>query len=311
MSNLGQKRRRIFAMLFAVTIAALGGCGASPAGPLTSSTAPTGSATASQAVGPQYDTVHVYVQPGQFDNFVRSWISTFGGTTSTKVITNVTPTPSTTASQLVFSPVGTLSVFEFSSPIPFPFGTERTGWLVRDFDAGVVQAREAGAVLQVSPFDDPVGRDAVVQFPGGVNAQLYWHTAAPSYAPLTSVPDNRVYISGDAADAFLKSYSTFTHARVVSDNASADGASIGRPGRPFRQIRLKSDFGNTVVIATDGKLPYPYGHEVAGYAVGDVPATVAKAHSSGAAVLVPVGPGVPSSALLQFPGGYIAEIHSA
>ncbi|MFD7834745.1 hypothetical protein [Streptomyces sp. NPDC059761] len=46
--------------------------------------------------------------------------------------------------------------------------------------AGVRLARQSGAQLVVEPFDDPIGRDAIVQFPGGVNAQLYWHTKAPS-----------------------------------------------------------------------------------------------------------------------------------
>jgi hypothetical protein len=37
------------------------------------------------AVGPQYDTTHVYVSPQDFDRFVASLIATFGGTTTKQV----------------------------------------------------------------------------------------------------------------------------------------------------------------------------------------------------------------------------------
>ena len=63
-----------------------------------------------------------------------------------------------------------------------------------------------------------------------------------------------------------------------------------------------------MVSVTDGHLPYPFGRELAGYAVADVDATLAKAQSAGAQVLSPPV-GDAGSAVLQFPGGYIAEIH--
>lgn len=266
--------------------------------------------TASQAAGPQYDSVHVYVQPGQLENFVRSWTATFGGSTTTESVADVTPTPSQTKSQVILSPVGTLSVFEYLSPVPYPFGTERGGWLIKDFDAGVQQARADGASVVVAPFPDPIGRDAIVQFPGGVTTQLYWHTTPPSYPPLQTMPDNRVYVSPDAVDAFLKSYSSYTAGTVAKDEPSADGALIGKPHTTLRQIHITSPFGNTVVLVTDGQLPYPYGREVAGYAVTDVNASTDKARAAGATVLVPpiTVAGV-TSATLQFPGGYIAELH--
>jgi hypothetical protein len=80
------------------------------------------------AVGPQYDTTHVYVAPKDFHRFVASLLATFGGTTTKQSIFTVTPTPSRTMSQLVFTPVGTLSVFGFETPIPYPFGSEQTGY---------------------------------------------------------------------------------------------------------------------------------------------------------------------------------------
>lgn len=270
--------------------------------------APPAAADVTDAVGPQYDSVHVYVDPGQLDAFTSSCVATFGGTTSAAVTTHVTPTPSTTRSQLVLSPVGTLSVFGFLTPIPFPFGTERGGWLTTDLDAALAHAQAAGATTLVQAFDDPIGRDAVIQFLGGVNTQLYWHSTAPAYPPLQTVPDNRVYLSPDTVDAFLRSYREFTDATVDSDQPAADGALLGKPGTSFRQIHLSGPFGNTMVSVTDGHLPYPFGRELAGYAVADVDATLAKAQSAGAQVLSPPV-GDTGSAVLQFPGGYIAEIH--
>jgi hypothetical protein len=61
--------------------------------------------TTSVAVAPQYDTSHVYVAPEDFDRFVASFIATFGGATGKQGVFTVTPTPSTTISQLVRSPV--------------------------------------------------------------------------------------------------------------------------------------------------------------------------------------------------------------
>ncbi|MFE9899065.1 glyoxalase [Streptomyces achromogenes] len=268
-------------------------------------------AVSTTAVGPQYDTTHVYVTPGDVDRFVASWVATFGGTHTAKVVTTVTPTPSSTESELVLSPVGTLSVFDFKTPVPYPFGTERTGWLVRDLDLGVRQARRSGAHVVVAPFDDPIGRDAVVQFPGGVNAQLYWHTKAPSYAPLETVPDNRLYLTPDSVDGFLGSYLRFTGGRIVSDRRSADAGDIGLPGRTYRRIALRSPFGNTVVSVTDGHLPYPFGRETTGYAVHDLAATLRKAEAGGAKVLWgPYSAEDRSSAMVRFPGGYVAELHT-
>src|ERR1700749_4610318 len=79
---------------------------------------------ANVAVAPQYDTTHVYVAPEDFDRFVASFLATFGGTTSKQVVTNVTPTPSSTLSQLILTPVGTISVFGYKTPVPYPFGME-------------------------------------------------------------------------------------------------------------------------------------------------------------------------------------------
>jgi hypothetical protein len=63
---------------------------------------------------------------------------------------------------------------------------------------------------------------------------------------------------------------------------------------------------------TDGHLPYPYGRELTGYEVTDLNETLAKAKSTGVNVLVePYSSGDRASAMVEFPGGYIAEIHAS
>jgi predicted enzyme related to lactoylglutathione lyase len=266
---------------------------------------------ASVAVGAQYDSTHVYVAHSDFDAFVNSFVATFGGKPSRRSVTSVLPVPSSTEFQYVWSDFGTLSVFAYQTPIPFPFGDERTGYLVTDMDQAIRAARAAGAEVLVEPFHDPIGIDAVIQFPGGVKMQLYWHTVAPSYAPLKTIPTNRVYISRDAADAFVADFVKFSHGKLVEDNPRADAGEIGRSGETYRRIRIESGFGNMQVAVTDGHLPFPFGRDITGYEVSDLAVTLAKAKASAAKVLTaPYASDGRTSAIVQFPGGYIAEIHS-
>jgi hypothetical protein len=265
----------------------------------------------SSAVGPQYDSTHVYVAPGDFDRFVASLVATFGGAAGKRNVVTVTPTPSTTISQLVITPAGTFSVFGFETPIPYPFGAERTGYLVADLDAAIGSAQAAGADLLVSPFDDPIGRDAIVQWPGGVNMQLYWHTSPPSYPALQTIPENRVYVSAGKADAFIHSFLVFSHGKVVADDVHAPGVEIGRPSETYRRVRIESTFGKLAVLVTDGHLPYPYGRELTGYEVTNLADTLAKAKAAGVIILRgPYTADHRTAAMVQFPGGHIAELHS-
>jgi predicted enzyme related to lactoylglutathione lyase len=269
-------------------------------------------ASASVGVGPQYDTTHVYVAPADINRFVTSFQTTFGGTASKQMVLTITPTPSKTLWQAVSTPVGPLSVFGFKTPAPWPFGMERTGYLVTDMDAAVAAARAAGADVLVNTFPDPIGRDVVIQWPGGVNMQLYWHTTAPSYPPLQTVPENRVYVSAGRVDAFVHGFLAFSHGKIVSDEASAPGIEIGRPADTYRRIRIESVFGKMVVLVTDGHLPFPYGREMTGYEVANLDSTLAKARAAGVQVLVaPYHTDGRMAAIVQFPGGYIAEIHAA
>ena len=263
-------------------------------------------------VGAQYDTTHVYVAREDVDKFATSFLATFGGQSTKQVVVTVTPTPSSTTSQLLQTPVGTVSLFGFKTPIPYPFGAERTGYLVTDIDEAVEAAKEAGADVLVATFPDPIGRDVVIQWPGGVNMQLYWHTTRPSYAAFETVPENRVYVSPERADAFTRSFLRFSHGKVVSDDVKAAGVEIGRPKDTYRRIRIESVFGKMTVFATDGRLPYPYGREFTGYEVTNLKDTLTKATGAGAKVLVePFTSDHRESAIVQFPGGYAAEIHAA
>jgi predicted enzyme related to lactoylglutathione lyase len=268
--------------------------------------------TPDPGVAPQYDTTHVYVAPEDFDHFVTSLLATFGGTTTKQGVFTVTPTPSSTMSQLVLTPVGSVSVFGFKTPVPYPFGAERTGYLVTDLDEAIRTAVEDGADVLVSPFNDPIGRDVVIQWPGGVNMQLYWHTTAPSYHALQTIPENRVYVSTNKVEAFLRGFLAFSHGKVVSDNSHAPGVEIGRPKDIYRRIRIESNFGKLTVLVTDGHLPHPYGRETTGYEVANLTDTLAKAKAAGVEILVPPYTADQRNAtFVQFPGGYIAEIHSA
>jgi hypothetical protein len=268
--------------------------------------------TAEVAVGPQYDSTHVYVAPADLDAFVAGFVATFGGHAGKPVVSTVTPTASSTQFQYIMSPVGTISTFAYSTPIPYPFGLERTGYLVTDMNQAVAAARAAGASILVEPFKDPIGMDAVVEWPGGVKMQLYWHFVPPSYEPLAFVPENRIYVPPDRIDNFAHSFIHFSRGRVISDDWHANAAEIGKPGQTYRRIRLESKFGKMQLMATDGQLPYPFGYEINGYEVGDLRETLAKARDHGVAVLVePIDTDDRRTAVVKFPGGYIAEIHSS
>jgi predicted enzyme related to lactoylglutathione lyase len=287
------------ALMFPVAGSAIGGLSGS-------------TSDANVAVGAQYDSTHVYVAPADLDAFVKSFAATFGGQPSKKIVTNVLPVPSSTEFQYLWTPAGTLSVFAFETPIPYPFGQERTGYLVTDMDAAIKAARASGAEVIVEPFKDPIGIDAVIQWPGGVKMQLYWHFTPPKYPPLETIPDNRVYVSRDRADEFVNGFLRFSRGKLLSDDKAADAGEIGRAGETYRRIRIASAFGNMQVLVTDGHLPYPFGHELTGYEVHDLGATLEKAKAAGVKILsAPYKMPGRTSAILEFPGGYIAEVHAA
>ena len=74
---------------------------------------------------------------------------------------------------------------------------------------------------------------------------------------------------------------------------------------------MQSAFGKLTVLVTNGHLPYPYGRELTGYEVPDLADTLAKAAASGVVTLAgPYSSDKRDAAIVEFPGGYIAEIHS-
>ena len=260
---------------------------------------------------PVWTQTHVYVAPEDLDQFVASFVATFGGTASVARVTSITPTPSAAVLRFILSPVGALSIFAFKTPIPYPFGAERTGYLVTDLDAAVRAAQADGADVIVAPFPDPIGRDAVIQWPGGVDMQLYSHISPPSYDRLQTIPENRVYLSAGKSEEFIKDFLQFSHGKVVSDDAHAPGVEIGRPNDTYRSVKLESLFGKMNLIISDGHLPYPYGRELMGYEVATLADTLDKARASGVMVLVaPYTSRGRQAAVVQFPGGYITEIHA-
>jgi hypothetical protein len=281
------------------------------AGPQPADAADNSADSQGPGVGAQYDGAHVYLAPADMEPFVRSFIATFGGQAAPPAPTTVTPTPSGANFAAVRTPVGPLSVLAFTTPIPYPFGSERVGYLVKDLDAAVAAAAAAGAWALVAPFADPIGRDAIVQWPGGPTMQFYSHQVAPSAPPLVTIPESRFYLPREKADEFVDGFLRFSKGTIVSDDRTAPGVEIGRPGDVFRRVRIASDFGRLTALVTDGHLPFPFGRETFGYEVADLAETLAKAKAAGATVLVaPFKSDGREAAMVEFPGGYIAEIHS-
>jgi hypothetical protein len=219
--------------------------------PLSAQAAESAPETPGPAVGAQYDGAHVYLAPADLNAFAKSFVATFGGEAAAPAPTTVTPTPSGAMFAPLRTPAGPLSVLAFTTPVPYPFGSERVGYLVKDLDAAVAAAVAAGAGVVVAPFADPIGRDAIVEWPGGAIMQLYWHNVPSSLPPLATVPEQRVYVPREQAEAFVTSFLQFSKGVIVSDEPAAPGVEIGRPGETFRRVRIASDFGRLAAFVTD------------------------------------------------------------
>ncbi len=110
-------------------------------------------------------------------------------------------------------------------------------------DRAFQEAFSDGADALVSPFKDPIGCDAVIQWPGGVNMQLYWHTSAPSYATLKTIPENRVYVSPEKVAEFRRSFLAFSHGKVISDDAHVARTALCRRERRQRRRAMSEGQG--------------------------------------------------------------------
>ena len=173
-------------------------------------------------VGAQYDSAHVYVAPADFDRFVAStgdfWRYRFE---AGRVYGDADA--SSTMSQIVLTPAGIFSVFGFKTPVPYPFGGERTGYLVSDLDEAVCAARGGSGRTGDSVSAIPLGGTRVIQWPqSGLNMQLYWHTTAPSYAPLETIPRIGFMFRKKGRGGSRAVFWLFLAAKV-SDDANAPG----------------------------------------------------------------------------------------
>lgn len=261
--------------------------------------------------GAQYTASHVYTTLDRIDALAASLQATLGGfiVNSTDNY-RITPTPSSAKAVLLSTPAGTFGMFAFHAPMPYAFGEDRIGYYVKDIDSAVRKALRSGASVVVSKFSDPIGSDAIVRWPGGSVTQFY-KTDMPSMSPpLQNVPEQRVYVSADSADAYIRGYLNFTDGRVAKVFPFADGADIGQPGNRYRRVHLTSAVGKVVVLITDGHLPYPFGKEHDGFEVGNVASALQNAVASGATVLSePQYANGRTTAIVKFPGEFIAELH--
>ena len=64
----------------------------------------------------------------------------------------------------------------------------------------------------------------MIQWPGGVNMQLYWHTTKPSYAAFGPSPKQGLFLGGPTPSQTSSGFAR----QVVSDDVRR-GVEIGRP----------------------------------------------------------------------------------
>jgi hypothetical protein len=127
---------------------------------------------------------------------------------------------------------------------------------------------------------------------------------------LITIQEQRVYVSPDNVAAYISGYLRFTGGQIIKVLPLADGRDIGQPGETYQRFYLKSSVGVVDVLVTNGQLPFPYGKEHDGFQVSDVVVTVQRAVNSGATALTdPIFANGRTSAIIEFPGGFIAEVH--
>ena len=201
------------------------------------------------------------------DRFAAAFTATFGGAAGSPRSPAVTPTPSSTKMGGDPDAGGHVSVFGFTTPVPFPFGDERTGYLVTDMDRGHPgRTRGRRRRPRSRPSRTRSAQDAVVQWPGGVNMQLYWHTTPPNYAALQTIPENRS-TSHRSRRRLRSRFLAFSRGKVVSDDTAAPGVEIGRPGQTFARSASSRPSARSRCSSPTAIPPYPYGRETTGYEV--------------------------------------------
>jgi hypothetical protein len=211
----------------------------------------------------------------------------------------------------VFTPAGTFSVFGFTTPIPHPFGLERAGYLVTDMDTAIRSAKANDADLVVAPFKIPL--DAMPSCSG--RAAFIAAVLALDCAELreTRHGPRKQGVRVTGSRRCVRPRFRGILARQDRFRRPERTGHRGGPAKGYLPPRAdRSTFGKIAVLVTDGQLSYPYGREMIGYEVTNIADTVSKAKAAGATILVdPYTADRRQAAIVSFPGGYIAEIHSA
>jgi hypothetical protein len=151
--------------------------------------------------------------PEDLDRFVASFVGTFGGTAS-KGRYHYSHSDAERNRAAVHSLARrNLVRIRLQDPDSLSLRSRKDRISRGDLDAALRAAQTDGADIIVAPFPDPIGRDVVIQWPGGVNMQLYIHTTPPSYEKLQTIPENRVYLSSGKADEFVKDFLRFSRGK--------------------------------------------------------------------------------------------------
>ncbi|WP_265443717.1 hypothetical protein [Flexivirga meconopsidis] len=260
--------------------------------------------------GPAYDSTHIYTTFADMAPLTEQLQAVFGGEVKTYGELNICPQPSLSVVSVLLSPYGLLSLFGFSTPIPYPFGQDKHGYRIRRRDEMIGRATEAGLDFAVAPFDDLGGLQSIVRLPGGSALQFYEPPAEMGFPELTHIPEARIYLGPLTIDPFLAAFTTLTRGTVQTDDPVADGAEVGMPDTTIRRVTYESGYGRLLVLETNGHQPYPYGWDFTGFVVDDLTATLATATAAGAQVVAdPHTANGRTSAMVQFLGGFVAEIH--
>ena len=97
---------------------------------------------------------------------------------------------------------------------------------------------------------------------------------------------------------------------MIEDTLKAPGIEVGEPFNTFRRVLIASPFGKTLVLATDGQLPFPWGRETTGYEVGISTRQFSRPRPPAFVTVEPFAAAGRRTAFFEFPGDYIAEVHT-
>ena len=207
------------------------------------------------AVGPQYDSTHVYVAPADFDRFVASFVATFGGTASKRAChgyADAEPDHVAACSDAGREPLGVRLRDTCSLSL-----RRRADRLSR---RGHGHRRPGGPRRWGGRHRRPVPRSDRPRRGDPVagrreHAALLAHDAASCAAAGCRSRKPRSTCRTTAPTPSSATSCAFSQGGRDSDDPRAPGVEIGRPGETYRRVRLASHFGEMAVLVTDGHLP--------------------------------------------------------